>query len=254
MPSWDPALYLRFDDHRYRPSLDLVGRLDGEDPRRVWDLGCGTGDLTALLARRWPGAHVTGLDSSAAMLEQARRHDGPDWILGDAATWDPGEPVDLIFSTAALHWVGDHERLFPRLLSFLSPGGVLAVQMPRNFDQPSHTLLHEVAGESRWAERLAHLITPPPVAEPSWYHDLLRPLTGSLDIWETVYLQALTGEDPVATWTRGTAARPYLDALDPTEGEAFFAEYAARIRIAYPASPDGVTLFPFRRLFVVARG
>lgn len=251
MGSWDPARYLAFGDERFRPSLDLIGAL-AVDPGTIWDLGCGTGDLTVLLADRWPAARVWGLDSSSEMLARARTDTRVAWVLGDIVTWEPDQSVDLIFSTAALHWVGDHERLFPRLVGLLAPGGVLAVQMPRNFDQPSHTLLAATAHAERWAERVGHLVGPVPVAEPVWYHRLLRPLVARLDIWETTYFHALTGPDPVAAWTRSTAARPFLDTLG-ADAEDFMADYAALLADAYPADPDGTTLFPFRRLFLLAR-
>lgn len=217
----------------------------------MWDLGCGTGEITEALARRWPAARVLGIDSSPEMLSRARERQGVEWVQGDIRTWEPDGPVDLIFSSAALHWVPGHTGLFPRLFSRLSPGGRLAVQMPRNFAQPSHTLLAETARGARWADRLSHLGRQAPVASPDWYHDLLRPLASVLDVWETTYLQALTGDDPVAAWTRSTAARPYLEALG-SDAEAFMEEYSARLRMAYPPRPDGVTLFPFTRLFVIA--
>jgi trans-aconitate 2-methyltransferase len=251
MPTWDAAQYLRFSDHRLRPAIDLIARIDAE-PAEVWDLGCGTGNVTALLAARWPDAVVHGLDSSAPMLDRARAIAGIDWVEGDIATWDPPEPADLLFSNAALHWLGDHATLFPRLASRVRPGGTLAVQMPRNHGEPSHRLLADVARSPRWAGPVREAIRPAPVAEPSRYHDLLAPLMSDLDIWEVEYLQVLHGDDAVAEWTRGTAARPFLEAAGDRAGE-FMAEYAARLREAYPPRADGTTLFPFRRLFIVGR-
>jgi len=251
MPTWDAAQYLRFSDHRLRPAIDLISRIDAE-PTQVWDLGCGTGNVTALLAARWPDARVHGLDSSASMLELARAITGIDWVEGDIAAWAPPEATDLVFSNAALQWLGDHAALLPRLVDRLKPGGTLAVQMPRNYDQPSHRLLADVARSPRWAGLLADAIRPVPVAEPAWYHDLLAPLTSELDIWEVEYLQVLHGVDPVAEWTRSTGARPYLEAAGG-RAEEFMVEYADRLREAYPPRPDGSTLFPFRRLFIVGR-
>lgn len=250
---WDPDRYLAFAGPRFGPSLDLLRRIDHLAPASVWDLGCGTGDLTALLADRWPEAQVHGLDVSAEMLERARGHEGIAWVQGDLREWSPPEPVDLIFSTATLHWVDDHATVFARLVGFLAPGGVLAVQMPNNFGEPSHTLLYALARSPRWRDRLGHLVRPHPVAPPGWYHRALRPLVTTIEVWETTYQQALQGDDPVAAWTEGTAARPFLDALDPDEGDEFRTQYAALLREAYPTDPDGITLFPFTRLFVVAR-
>lgn len=251
MTVWDPGQYLRFADERFRPSLDLLARLEGA-PRAIWDLGCGTGEVTAMLAARWPEARVHGLDSSPEMLAQARSHPGIEWVHGDIAGWAPSGVVDLILATASLHWVADHARLLPRLVGFLAPHGVLAVQMPRNFAEPSHTALAAVAGSPRWRDRVGHLLATAPVADPSWYHALLRPLTNHLEVWETIYHQALSGADPIVEWMRGTAARPFLTALD-TDAAAFLADYADAIRPHYPTAADGITLFPFRRLFIVAR-
>jgi trans-aconitate 2-methyltransferase len=251
MPRWDPEQYSTFADHRIRPALDLLNRIPLIDPETVWDLGCGTGSITRLLRDRWPGADVTGLDSSPEMLEQARNLPVITWVLGSIEDWTPPQPAGVIYANASLHWVPNHDALFPRLAGYLAPGGVLAVQMPRNFDLPSHTLLYETAAEPSWADRVGHLPTASPIAGPARYHDLLAPHCEAVDVWETTYLQVLTGSDPVAAWTRGTAARPYLDALG-ADGEAFMADYAARLRDAYPPSPDGTTIFPMRRVFAVA--
>jgi len=175
------------------------------------------------------------------------------WQQADLATWQPPRPADLIYSNAALHWLAGHERLFPALLAGLAPGGVLAVQMPRNFGAPSHTLISEAARGGPWRATLESLLRPAPVAEPAFYYDLLAPRTSTLDIWETEYLQVLEGADPVKEWTKGTWLRPLLDALAEPERSRFEARYAEMVARAYPPRPDGHTLFPFRRLFIVAR-
>lgn len=249
--AWNPGLYERFADSRQRPGIDLIAAIPDLAARRIVDLGCGTGRLTERLRARWPGAEVTGLDGSAAMLERAREN-FPDiaWIEGDISAWRPAGDVDIILSNAALHWLPDHETLLPRLFGHLAPGGALAVQMPRNWDAPSHGLIYRTAEELGLAERIG----PPwiPVAPPEVYYDLLAPLAASLDIWETVYLQRLEGENPIVDWLRGTALQPVLDKLDADEAGAFLSAYGAHARAAYPRRPDGVTLFPFRRLFIVA--
>jgi trans-aconitate 2-methyltransferase len=252
--TWDPAQYLRWSDHRVRPAVDLLQRVPLPHPAHVVDLGCGTGNVTALLRQAWPAARVTGVDASAAMLERARASDaGVDWRQAEIAAWTPPAPVDLLFSNAALHWLPDHESLFPRLLGFVAPGGVLAVQMPRNFSEPSHTSITEVAQEGRWRARLAPLIRSEPCRAPAFYWDVLAPRAKSLDVWETVYQQALTGANPVADFVKGSWLKTFLDALDGAERAAFETAYRARVERAYPARADGTTLFPFRRLFIVAR-
>jgi trans-aconitate 2-methyltransferase len=250
--AWDPRQYLKFSDHRLRPALDLIARIPPRDFARVWDLGCGPGNVTKLLAERWPAARVSGLDSSAAMLAKARAAAAIEWIEGDIATWSPPEPPDLIFSNATLHWLPDHAALFRRLFAALAPGGVLAVQMPRNHAAPSHTALRAVAENASWARRLSPVLAQNRVDDPADYYDWLAPAAASIDIWESEYLHVLRGDNPVVEWTRGSALKPFLDALDPPEARRFEAEYAARIAAAYRPRPDGTTLFPFRRLFIMA--
>jgi trans-aconitate 2-methyltransferase len=250
MTSWDPAQYERYSAERNRPAIDLISQIGGK-PAEIWDLGCGSGSVTRMLAKKWPAAIVHGLDSSEEMLAQARRIHGIDWVLEDLTDWTPPSPIDLLFSNAALQWLGDHENLFPRLADAVAPGGTLAVQMPRNFGEPLHTLLAETARAPAWRHLAERLTRPIPVAEPAFYHRMLRSRFETLDIWETSYLQVLGGPDPVADWARGTAARPYLDALGEA-AEDFMADYAARLRVAYPPLEDGTTLFPFNRLFVLA--
>ncbi len=254
MSAWDPAQYLKFADHRLRPAVDLIGRIDLASPATVYDLGAGAGNVTRLLKQRWPAARVTGVDASQEMLAKAAVA-APDlaWQHADLAAWRPERAPDLIYSNAALHWLGDHARLFPALLASLAPGGVLAVQMPRNFGAPSHTCIAEAARGGPWHARLEPLLRPVPVAEPAFYDDVLAPRAASLDIWETEYLQILEGEHPVKEWTKGTWLKPLLDALAEPERSGFEARYAELVDRAYPRRPDGRTLFPFRRLFIVAR-
>jgi trans-aconitate 2-methyltransferase len=252
---WDPEVYLRHADHRLRPGVELLARVEPSgDARTVIDLGCGTGAFVPHLRERFPGADIIGVDSSPAMLETARSDvEGGTWIEADATTWQPDEPVDVVWSNALLQWVDGHDTMFPRLVCWLRPGGVLAVQMPRNFSSPSHTIAHAVARDSRWAERLVPLLRLEPVAEPEWYVRLLAPLTTDLDVWEVIYEQVLDGDNPILSWSSGTLLRPLLAKLDDDEREAFLADYGTRVQDAYPPLPDGRTVFPFRRLFIVAR-
>ena len=252
--AWDPAQYLKFADHRLRPAIDLLNRVVLDDPVEVYDLGAGAGNVTRLIKERWPDARVTGVDDSPAMLgKAAATAPAITWRQADLATWRPERPADLIYSNAALHWLTGHERLFPALLEGLGSGGVLAVQMPRNFQARSHTAIAEAALSGPWGARLEPLLRPSPVAEPAFYYDVLTPKVAALDIWETEYLQVLEGADPVKEWTKGTWLKPLLDALEEPERSRFEAAYAALVARAYPPRADGRTLFPFRRLFIVAR-
>jgi trans-aconitate 2-methyltransferase len=251
---WDPTQYEAFRGPRTRPALDLIAALPDLAPRRIVDLGCGTGRIARLLADRHPEASVQGVDSSAAMLAEAAA-EGPsriEWQQGDIATWAPAQPVDLLFSNAALHWVPDHAALFRRLLACIAPGGVLAVQMPRNFAQPSHAVMREVAAQGPWAARLADAFQAN-AHPPAFYYDCLAGQAAVLDIWETDYLQVLTGANPVLEWTKGTALLPVMERLGEAERPEFVQRYGERLLTHYPKQPDGKTLFPFRRIFVVAR-
>jgi trans-aconitate 2-methyltransferase len=252
-PGWDPGKYLEFAGPRLRPALDLLARVPLAQPAVVYDLGCGAGNVTRLLVERWPAAAVTGVDGSAAMLARARAAaPSVTWAHADLQSWRASRPADLLFSNAALHWLDDHAHLFPRLVAELVPGGVLAVQMPRNHGAPSHTEMVAAAESGPWRDRLRPALRARPVAEPAVYRDILRPHVAQLDIWETEYLHELEGDNPVVEWTRGSALKPLLDALEEPERSAFLAEYSARIRRAYPPRPDGRTLLPFRRVFIVA--
>lgn len=252
MTAWDAQQYPRFGDHRLRPGLELVARIPVEAPRTVWDLGCGAGNLTAFLRRRWPESRVIGLDNSTTMLAKAREIAGIEWREGDVAAWRPDAPVDVIFSNACLHWLPDHFALFARLMGSLAPGGALAVQMPRNHAAPSHALMRETARIGPWADALRGVQGIEEVAEPADYYAALAPHAGAIDVWETEYLQVLTGEDAVVEWVKPTGLKPYLDALDGAMRPGFLAAYRERIAAAYPRRDDGTTLFAFRRLFIVA--
>ncbi len=250
--SWNPAQYLKFAGPRLRPAVDLLARVPAEAPATVYDLGCGAGQTTSLLAARFPAARVTGVDSSPEMLEAARGvFPELSFLRCDVASFAAVPPAHLVFSNAALHWLGDHARLFPRLMESLRTGGVLAVQMPRVDDSPRIRALREIAGDARWRDRALPRLFPGPLA-PESYYDLLVPLSGSLDIWESEYLHVLEGKDPVVEWSKGSGAAPVLAALDDAERADFLRRYAAAMRAAYPKRTDGTTLLPFRRLFIVA--
>ncbi len=250
---WEPDRYLQFSDERLQPAIDLLNRIPLARSERIVDLGCGAGNVTRLLTQRWPEADITGLDSSPEMLDRARRVlPTARFELSGVEHWEPDGPPDLLFSNAALHWVGDHSSLFPRLLDSLSPGGVLAVQMPGNFEAPSHRLIRELAASPAWAGKLGpgRMGAVLPMAD---YQHILAPRCTRLSLWETTYWQSMSGPAPVLDWLRGTTLIPYLAPLDDVTRAAFLAELGASLAAAYPADATGTTLFPFRRIFILAQ-
>jgi trans-aconitate 2-methyltransferase len=251
---WDPTQYLRFAGERLRPALDLLAQVPLEAPARVVDLGCGAGNVTAILRQRFPDADIVGVDGSAAMLEKAHAT-VPDcrFERGDFFHWQPPEPLDLIYTNAALQWVDRHETLFPRLLSLLAPGGVLAVQMPAMHDTPLRQIPYELAQQQPWIEHLRDVTSAPAILSPVEYWDLLRSRVASLDMWQTTYMHALSGENAVMEWASGSSLRAFLDRLPEALKEPFRQAYADAARQHYPRRADGSTLLPFQRLFMVAQ-
>lgn len=257
--TWDPQRYLAFADERGRPFLDLVARIGATAPHAVVDLGCGPGNLTALLAQRWPDAVVTGVDSSPAMIERARAEgSAAAFEVADLRDWlaDPErQQVDVLVSNATLQWVPGHLDLLPDLVEAVRPDGWLAFGVPGNFDQPSHTLLEEVAAQPAYQPHTR--AAPRPAAhDAATYLRALAALGCAVEAWETTYLHVLRGEDPVFAWISSTGARPVLQALPDDLRPGFVAEYRERLRASYPSVEVGEgpgVLFPFRRIFVVAR-
>jgi trans-aconitate 2-methyltransferase len=277
---WDAALYLRFGGERARPFFDLLARVGAELPGYVADLGCGPGNLTALLAERWPAATVCGVDSSPEMIEAARalvaespqprlgsapspaapsgsgpvatnHAPGLSFMLDDIRHWKPQSLPDVIISNAVLQWVPGHRELLVRWADQLADGGWLAFQVPGNFDQPSHAIMREMAASARWRPLLRDVALNRQSADPAGYADLLARAGLEVDAWETTYVHILRGEDPVLEWYKGSGLRPVLAALDADQAGDFLAEYGTRVRQAYPPSSFG-TIFPFRRVFAVA--
>lgn len=250
---WDPGVYLRYADERALPFFHLLAAVRHPGPRLVVDLGCGPGGLTATLLERWPGAQIVGVDADPEMIASARRREVParlEFVAADVREWQDARTPDAILSNACLHWVPDHLPLLVSLAAGLAAGGVLAFQVPDNFDAPSHRAVAELRAEPRWGERLAGVCGA--AIEPlETYRETLGDAGLAVMGWHTTYHHVLQGDDAVLTWLRGTTLRPILAALGPELGEAFCAELAPRLRTAYRAGPDG-TVFPFRRLFVVA--
>jgi trans-aconitate 2-methyltransferase len=254
MPDWSPTQYLKFEDERSRPARDLLAQVPLTEARKVVDIGCGPGNSTELLAERFPGADLLGLDSSADMLEAARKRlPQAKFIEADIAKWAPGEGTDLLFANAVFQWVPNHLDVVDRLFEALPGGAVLAVQVPDNFSEPSHFLMGEVACSGPWWEKLGEAaLTRDVIPSPERYYDRLAPLAARVDIWHTTYNHPLPGPRAIVDMLKSTGLRPYLAPLDPQEQAGFLAEYERRIGEAYPALVDGRVLLRFPRLFVVA--
>ncbi|MBS0429859.1 MAG: trans-aconitate 2-methyltransferase [Proteobacteria bacterium] len=258
MAEWNPALYRRYEDERTRPAAELLARVPLVTAARVVDLGCGPGNSTELLVRRFPQAQVIGTDNSEAMLVSAReRLPQARFELSDIATWTPvadaGAP-DLIYANAALQWVPDHETLIPRLFAALAPGGVLAVQMPDNRAEPTHRLMRELASEAPWTEPIGdYTRLRTELLGIGGYYDLLAPLAAEVDVWHTVYQHRMDSAAAIVEWVRATGLRPFIDPLSPELRASYLAEYERRIDAAYPVRTDGKRLLAFPRMFIVAR-
>jgi trans-aconitate 2-methyltransferase len=250
--TWDAGTYLSFENERARPFHDLMSRVTVASPQLVVDLGCGAGNLTEQLARRWPSASVVGVDSSADMIESASRSASTqvDFQLADLRDWRSDQSIDVVVSNATLQWVPSHLELLTRLVDAVSPGGQVAIQVPGNFDEPSHQLLYELAAERRFSEHTRGLARPAAYGPEIYLAEFSR-LGCSVDAWETTYLHVLSGPDPVLRWISGTGARPILTALPGLLRTEFEQEYAAMLRQAYPEQRIG-TVLAFRRVFAVA--
>jgi trans-aconitate 2-methyltransferase len=250
---WNAPQYLKFEDERTQPCRDLVSRIQLEAVHRVVDLGCGPGNSTRILRRRWPDAEVTGLDSSPEMIASARQAESQqDWVVADVREWAriSGQPFDVVFANATLQWVPDHDELLPNLMN--RTRGALAFQIPDQSRAPAHCLMRELAMSERW--RPARIELPRwHGRESTFYYDLLQPMAQRLDLWETEYIHILDGAPAVVEWYKGTALRPYLEALGSTEQRAEFTdELISGLQELYKPQADGRILFRFRRLFVVA--
>lgn len=258
---WDPNKYVQFADHRDRPFYDLTARITAATPQLVVDMGCGPGPLTHSLAERWPDARVVGLDSSVEMIDQARSKHHAEYLsfeFADARQWTPEPDTDVLVSNAMLQWIPEHRQLIARWLEALAPGAWFAAQVPGNFHSPSHALMRQLAESERWAPQLSGVLRQDDASgEPSDYLKILLDAGFEPDVWETTYGQILSGPDPVLEWVRGTALRPVLARLSATDAADFEAQYGALVSEAYPAVDDHgggtVTLFPFRRIFMVGR-
>lgn len=254
MSDWNPAQYLTFADERARPALDLIARLPNRSPRLIHDVGCGPGNSTKLLADAFPDAKITGIDSSHAMIAKAKQAvPKARFTVGDASEWKPHADADLVFSNALFQWVPEHARHLARLLEGLKSGATLAVQMPDNLNEPSHVQMAKTAAKPVYAAQLAKAVKArSPLLSAQGYHQILRPLCSRLDIWRTSYHHLLNGHQGIVDMLSSTGLRPFLDPLTIPEREKYIADYKRAIAPHYPVMADGLLLFPFPRLFILA--
>ena len=247
---WDPTQYARYGTERSRPFFELLDQVAAASPSSVVDLGCGSGELTATLAARWPDAQIVGIDSSPEMIERAGEQPGVIFRIGDAAEFS-AVGLDVLISNALLQWVPGHTELLSRWAGELNSNGWLAFQVPDNFGAPSHALMRELAESPEWSAKLAGVLRHADAVRPVRDYLLLLCAAGlRATAWQTNYLHLLPGEDPVLEWVRGTGLRPILAALSAEDAAAFERSYAERLRAAYPRTEYG-TVFPFLRTFVV---
>ena len=251
--SWSASQYSTFENERTRPVRDLVAALPNQQVRLAVDLGCGPGNSTEVLAARYPGAQVSGLDSSDDMLAAARqRLPGLQFELADIAHWQPAKRYDVILANASLQWLPDHQQLYPQLVQQLAEGGSLAIQTPDNLEEPAHRMARDIAANGPWASKIGDL-RHPPRHDAGYYYDVLKQHCSRVDVWRTTYYHPLAGgAQAVVEWFKGSALRPYLAALDANEQVVFLEQYRQAMEASYSVAADGSVLLPFPRLFIVA--
>lgn len=247
MDKWNPDQYNRFQAERAQPFWDLLGKIDFKDLKSAIDVGCGTGELTSQMHKRMHLKNTLGIDNSHAMLDKAKAWaaEGLKFAPGDAQTFAPTEKYDLVISNAALQWVDEHKTLFLRLVNWLEPRGYLAVQMPVNFDHPSHFLATDVAQQMKLQVRQPPLLAPETYAELLWRNGM-----DVVDVSIKVYLHPLKSGSEVIEWTRGTLLTYYQKQLDLEGYNKFIQEYTKRVLLV---TGEGPYLYPFKRLFIVAK-
>ncbi|MES2509302.1 MAG: trans-aconitate 2-methyltransferase [Pseudomonadota bacterium] len=255
MSDWNPSLYSRFEDERTRPARELLDRVPLSEAGDVVDLGCGPGNSTELLVARFAGATVVGTDNSQPMLDSARKRlPGVQFELSDISSWRPSTAPDLIYANAALQWVGQHETLIPRLFASLAPGGVLAIQMPDNRNEPTHRSMREVAGLEPWSQAIGETAAVRTAILPlQAYYDLLAPQAASIDVWHTIYQHPMVSPAAIVEWVSATGLKPFVEPLNPGLRASYLAEYEKRIAAAYLPRADGKLLLAFPRMFIVAQ-
>ncbi len=251
---WSAQQYLKFEDERTRAARDLLAQVPLERVATGYDLGCGPGNSTQLLTERFGPDVITGVDSDDDMLEKARlRLPDTPFVKADLASWTPPAKTDLLFSNAAFQWLPNHLDILERLMEHLHPGGVLAMQIPDNLDEPSHLAMEDTASAGPWRDAFSGLqirrASPP---SPADYVERLSRQSARIDVWHSIYNHRMASASAIVEWVKGTGLRPYLSVAGSAHEADFLNDYEQRIDAAYPALSDGGRLFRFPRLFVVA--
>lgn len=254
MKDWSSAQYLKFAKERTQPAIDLVNRIHMDNPRKIIDIGCGPGNSTGVLADKFPDAYILGVDKSENMITAARKnYPTLDFKLCDITIElsSLDGDYDIVFSNACLQWVPDHESILKQLFGLLKNRGILAVQIPMNYNEPIHKIVREIASSQKWKDcflnhRIFHTLSP------SEYYDILSDLSDDVNIWETVYYHIMENHNDILEWYRGTGLRPYLNALDDDKKTEFENDTMERIIESYPKQKNGKIIFRFPRLFFTA--
>lgn len=252
---WSPELYLKFDKERIQPSIDLVSKIAFDSPKKIIDIGCGPGNSTQVLVSKWPSAEIIGIDNSPAMIEKARmEYPQQKWELLDAGKDRIDGRFDIVFSNATIQWIPDHSGLLKKFNSMLSDDGLVAVQMPLFWDMPLGKTISQISKEDKWrmmTEGVADLFT---IHNTAFYYDHLSELFRSVNIWETSYIHILDSHLSILEMIRSTGLKPFLDRLtDDLDRKTFENSVLNEIKKNYPVSKNGKVLFPFKRLFFIAK-
>jgi trans-aconitate 2-methyltransferase len=254
MREWDPDQYLQFKHERTQPSIDLVARIKMGDPKTIIDIGCGPGNSTQILLKRWPHADIVGLDSSEKMIQKARQdYPHQKWVVGDASMLDTRLTYDIVFSNAAIHWIPRHDILLKRLFQIVNENCILAVQVPANQESPLYKAILRVSKSGKWNTFTAGREATITYHSADYYYGQLSLYAKEITIWETIYYHIMNSHQELIDWYKSTAMKPYLDSLPTNESRAEFEkEILIECKAAYPLQSDGKILYPFKRLFFTA--
>lgn len=254
MSDWQPDLYLKFKNERTQPSVDLVSRIDHIQAKSIIDIGCGPGNSTQILEKKWPESDIVGIDSSPSMIESASsKYPRIKWVVADASTYQSEVKFDILFSNAVIQWIPEHEKLLSNFHSLLASGGVAALQIPQFWDMPLGKTIDAIANRSRWQPKTAGVADLFTIHDYSFYYDTLSSLFNSVEIWETHYFHALDSHEGMLEMMRSTGLKPYLEKLEAGEISDFEEKILEGIRSAYPSQSNGKVLLPFKRLFCLGK-